>query len=176
MKYTFLILILCSFGCNQNPPSQKNAKNKLDITKENESVSENKSEYLKIDTLCALEIVNPESKNVYQKYGIDFGGTCYACDVADVVITGENIRLVNVCNKEVTETFLILSSVETKNGFKLSSTACEFIFSKLSDAPIYELKITGKMKSNRELRIHKYYTTPTDLLKFGLCDCEDFQG
>jgi hypothetical protein len=148
MKYKLGILVIFfCFACSQNLPSDKKNGKKVETTNKKESISVNKPDYLKLDTLQALEIVNSESKDVYQKYGIDVGGTCYACDVAYIVITGETIRFVNVCDEKVSESFLILSSVETKNGFKLSSTGCEFVFSKLSDASIYELKIKSSVKN-----------------------------
>lgn len=184
MKFKFLLFlsIVLIAACSENKQAEKKKEDKPELVSksdektpvdEPESVDFNR---LKLDTLVALTIVKEESKNIYEKFGIDFGGYCYACDAADLVLNDEQIQLVNTCDPEVKRTFRIQKKTLTKDGFTLESEGYKFVFLRIDNTPVYILKLLGKPFKNPELRLNSYFTTPKALPKFEIHDCGDFQG
>lgn len=177
-KIVPLTLIFIIAACSQNTektaakPAQTDEQPAI-VSRDETPAQENEA---KSDTLVALELLKKDSKNVYEKYGIDFTGFCYACDVADIVIENKQIRLVNACDKEIVETFPILKSTVTKEGMIFQTKACTFEFQWIESVPVYELKITGNIQRNDNLRINRYFTIPQAVPRFEVHDCGDFQG
>lgn len=91
-------------ACSENKRVEKTTGNNPEAIVKQEEKPEPESvdfKRLKLDTLVPLTIVKEESKNVYEKFGIDFSGYCYACDAADLVLSNEQIQLINTCDPKV---------------------------------------------------------------------------
>lgn len=182
---TFLKLILLALifsGCNQNAKQKVENTSKKDTLSKTEIASpavDNKEEKNKIedlDQLSAIDILDPKSKNVFKKYGIEFTGNCYACDLAILSITDKQFKMTNVCNDKVSQIYEIIEFSGSDNLIQFKTKQNNFILTKIDKAPVYELKITGDTTKIKDLRISKFYTTSKMLDKFEEHDCGDFQG
>lgn len=91
-----------------------------------------------------------ESRNVFEKYGLEFSGNCYACDLAELKIEKDTIIFLNVCDNQSRLKFRIIRLDDTENVLKIKTENIEFTFSKIDDVPIYELKISGKGIKNKD--------------------------
>jgi len=49
--------------------------------------------------LVPVTVLNPKSKNAYEKYGIEFSSNCYACDLAAISGGKKSFDIINVCDK-----------------------------------------------------------------------------
>lgn len=176
-----VILIIFTFcGCNK---STKQELKKIDtITNNQKTVAKtttDKIEAIKIEELNQLipiDTVDSKSKNVYKKYGLEFSGNCYACDLANVSITEKSIKLTNVCDENQNQTYEVITITNIYNGIELKTKQNDFIFTQIDKAPIYKLKIIGNEINNKNLRISKYFTLKKILNKFEQHDCGDFEG
>lgn len=169
-----LILILTACSQNSEKAPAKPAEKKPVLVSTDETRKHQDEE--KSDTLVALELIQKDSKNVFEKYGIDFTGYCYACDAADIIIENKQIRLVNACDKEIVETFPIIKSTTTKEGMTFKTKSGTFEFKWIESVPVYELKITGNIPKKDNLRINRYFTISQAVPRFEVHDCGDFQG
>lgn len=127
-------------------------------------------------SLVPIKIINQQSKNAYEKYGIDFSGTCYACDLAAISITKKYFSFINVCDendlvKNEKFTFKI-----SPNSLTLETGKNKFTFTKIDNAPVYELKVTGEKLALKNKKIVRFYTQKAKLNKFKQHDCGDFDG
>ncbi|NRS90920.1 hypothetical protein HNQ02_003875 [Flavobacterium sp. 7E] len=180
-----LITTLIAFvflGCNKNQETNKVPENInfpiigkpiIQPTKKNENKIVN-IEQLK--QIVPIDTVNTKSTNVYEKYGIEFTGNCYACDLAEISITEKTIKLTNICDEKENKNIEIIEIVNNKDKINIKTKHSNFIFSKIDTAPIYELQIIGENIEFKNLRISKYYTLKKILNKFKEHDCGDFQG
>lgn len=137
------------------------------------------SQYVKVlmsELLLPLEIVNEESKNILTKYGLDFSGNCYACDVANLLIDGEMITLMNACDIQTQLSFKISSIEESENKITIKTPINEFLFIKTNDLPIYELQYRGETLDQELYRLGAFYTIKSMLTSFEIHDCGDFEG
>lgn len=181
-QYHLFLSIALMTACGENKRAEKTSENKEEpVTKSTEkpqSIEPESVDFkrLKLDTLVALTIMKEESDNVYEKFGIDFTGYCYACDAADLILDNEQIKLVNTCDPEVKKVFRIQKKSLTKDAFTLESEGYKFVFSRIDNTPIYKLKLSGKPFNNPELRLNTYFTIKKALPKFEVHDCGDFQG
>lgn len=170
------------FGCSQNP------KEKIEIEKSNSTAETGKNieeknvnpEY-KTNTieqlnLIPIDTVDSKNKDIYKKYGIEFSGNCYECDLAEFSITEKTIKLTNVCDAKQNQAFEIVKITNTESKIEINTKQNDFIFTEIENAPIYELKITGKDIKTKNFRISKYYTLKKLLKKFEQHDCGDFEG
>ncbi|MNV00511.1 hypothetical protein D3C71_906760 [compost metagenome] len=179
--YLFLSIALIA-ACSENKSVEKTIENKPElITKSGEkplAIEPESVDFkrLNLDTLVSLIIMKEESDNIYEKFGIDFTGYCYACDVADLILNNEQIKIVNTCEPDLKKVFRIQNKSLTKDGFTLDAEWYKFVFSRIDNTPIYKLKLLGKPFNNPELRLNTYFTTPKALPKFEIHDCGDFQG
>ncbi len=128
-------------------------------------------------TLVPIDVLNSKSTDVYEKYGIEFSGNCYSCDLASLSITKKQIRWTNVCDEK--DTFEIdhfsFSHEGNKTVFKTSERT--YILTQIDEkAPVYELVIEGKKLELKNKRISKYFTTQKALPLFTEHDCGDFEG
>jgi hypothetical protein len=180
-----LILITISIcGCNQNSKREiKNNSVNDTITKNEKTITKctlnNKLELINIkelNKLIPIDTVGPKSNNVYERYGLEFSGNCYDCDLAVLTITDKSIKLTNVCGKEQNQIYEVIKVTNFENRIELKTKHNDFIFTKIDNAPIYELKIIGSTIKNDELRISNYFTLEKILNKFAIHDCGDFQG
>ena len=167
------------FGYSQNS-KQKNqnsnttTKSEKNIVAENVNInSENNFEPL---NLIPIDIVDSKNKDIYKKYGIEFSGNCYECDLAEFSINEKSIKLTNVCDTEQNQIFEIIKITNTKSKIEIKTKQNNFVFTEIDKVPIYELKIIPKGIKTKNLRISKYYTLKKLLKKFEQHDCGDFEG
>lgn len=185
-KYlTTLIFIFCIVAsCDQKTSDTKNIKvteifPDTGNVKSTDSVSKNTAQIDSLDDfamLTPINVLNPKSLNVYEKYGIEFDGNCYACDLAIMRINKKHFDIVNVCDKEDfyrNENFVYEVH---PNELRIKTGKNEFIFTKIEKAPVYELKIIGDKLTLKKKRISKFYTQEKELKKFKQHDCGEFDG
>ncbi|RXM38916.1 hypothetical protein BOQ62_14620 [Chryseobacterium sp. CH21] len=127
-------------------------------------------------TLVPIDLLNSKNTNVYEKYGIEFSGNCYSCDLASVSITKKSIRWINVCDEK--DTFEIhdfsYSTEGNKTVFKTPERT--YILTQIDKAPVYELVIEGQKLEMKNKRVSAYFTTKKALPLFTEHDCGDFGG
>ena len=179
------IIIAIAFlyiGCNQKPNNTE-VVNKDKVVKIEEKIIISpaivdsiaiKTDFLK--DLIPIDTVNSKSKNVYEKFGIEFSGNCYACDLAELSITNKSIKLTNVCDEQLIQNLDITKFQALDNGFDIQSKQLHFLLNQIDKAPIYEFQIISNNIKVENLRISKYYTLKKLLNKFEEHDCGDFQG
>lgn len=177
---TVILAVFILFGCSQNSKQKneieksnttKKAKNSIEV--ENTEKTQNSIELL---NLIAIDTVDSKSKNIYKKYGIEFSGNCYECDLAELSINEKTITLTNVCDTKLNQVFEIAKIVNTQSKIEIQTKENNFVFTEIHKTPIYELKIEGKNIPSKNLRISAYYTLKRLLKKFEQHDCGDFQG
>ena len=179
------IIIAIAFlyiGCNQKPNNTAVENNEKVVKTEKKIIISPaivdsiaiKTDFLK--DLIPIDTVNSKSKNVYEKYGIEFAGNCYACDLAELSITNKSIKLTNVCDDQLIQNLEITKFGAIGNGFEVQSKKIHFLLNQIDKAPIYELQIISNNIKVENLRISKYYTLKKLLNKFEEHDCGDFQG
>jgi hypothetical protein len=171
------------FGCKQNSKEEIKNISKIDTTKNEKTIKKATLNYAKesikieeLSNLIPIDTVDSKSNNVYEKYGLEFSGNCYACDLANFSITEKSIILTNVCDEKQNQNYEVIKIITIDNGIELKTKQHDFIFTKIDNAPIYELKIIGNKIKNEKLRISKYFTLDKILKKFEQQDCGDFQG
>jgi hypothetical protein len=192
MKKTFiLLLILHSFlNCKQeeiNIDTNRKAPSKEEISNKKKDAAEliinevnNNSEIsnneIKIEHLIPIKILNDKSENIYEKFGIDFTGNCYACDLAEFKIDNHKISISNVCDDQTKLNFEIINLENTANKIEIETQKYNFIFLKIHSEPIYKLNIINYDIQNDDLKISEYFTFKRSLVKFEIHDCGDFDG
>ncbi|MBV8327431.1 hypothetical protein [Chryseobacterium sp.] len=127
-------------------------------------------------SLVPIDILNGKSTNVYDKYGTEFSGNCYSCDLASLSITKKQIRWSNVCDEK--DTFEIRDFSYSTEGNKTIFKTPErtYILTRIEKTPVYELAIEGQDLKLNNKRISKYFTTKKALPLFKEHDCGDFEG
>ncbi len=183
-RIVVFFMIISIFGCNQKTERKTDNENLNDtITKKTNSISDENStknlenfSLMELNNLVPMEIVDSLSNNVYEKYGLEFSGNCYSCDIANVSITEKSIILTNVCDEKQNKTFNIINIAEIDNRIEIKTKSNEFIFTKIENEPIYKFRIIGKTIEFDNLRFALYYTLEKILNKFKQHDCGDFQG
>lgn len=97
------------------------------------------------DTLVPVEMVAAQSKNVFEKYGLEFTGNCYACDLANLVIKQDSIYMTNVCGAEDKEALKIISIKNVGNDCIIEAGKLKLTFIRVDKAPVFSLKINGQL-------------------------------
>lgn len=177
---TVILGVFIIFGYSQNP-KQKNQNSNTTTKSENNIVAVNvninsKNNNFEPLNLIPIDIVDSKNKDIYKKFGIEFSGNCYECDLAELSITEKTIKLTNVCDAKLNQAFEILKITNTKSKIEIKTKQNNFVFTAIDKVPIYELKITGKEIKTKNFRISKYYTLKKLLKKFEQHDCGDFEG
>ena len=183
------VIITCSVViallASCSPPSDKkvdqvdSVKTKADpiTTSASEKNSKPESE-LPIDfsDLVPIEVLNNKSTNVYEKYGIEFSGNCYSCDLASLSITKDKMVWTNICDEN--DTFKIDDFSFSNRGSKTIVKTSErtYTLSRIDQSPVYELDIEGKKLELVNKRVSRYFTTQKALPLFKEHDCGDFEG
>jgi hypothetical protein len=126
--------------------------------------------------LTPLEIKDSLNKNVFEKYGIEFNGNCYACDLAKINITKKHFDFINVCNEKVLYRIENFSYSTEDITFIVKTPKNEFHFTKIDEAPVYKLEVKGDKINLKETKLPIYFTNKEKLNKFKEHDCGDFQG
>lgn len=126
--------------------------------------------------LVPIDVLETKSKNVYEKYGIEFSGNCYSCDLASLSITKNKIKWTNICDEK--DGFEINDFTVFGEGNKtiVKTSDRTYILTQIDKAPVYELVVEGKKLELDKKRVAKYYTTSKALPLFKEHDCGDFEG
>ncbi len=181
MKGVFKILFFITFiniftFCKNDKNDKKSDSIKV------KSKDDFKSEKTRIDNLSdfsnlvPLEIVDSTSEDIYKKYGIEFEGNCYRCDLAKIKLNKKSFDFINVCNPEDFYRINKFSYIFNEKQLKIVTDKNEFIFTKINNSPIYNLKIKGSNFSLENKIISFYYTHEDNIHKFEQHDCGDFDG
>lgn len=126
--------------------------------------------------LVPIDLLDSKSENVYEKFGLEFSGNCYSCDLASLSVVRHKIIWTNVCDD--VDTFEIDDFSVKKEGDKIILKTVErtFVITKIDEAPVYELLIEGRKLELTNKRIATYFTSREALPRFKEHDCGDFDG
>jgi len=176
--FFLIILLLGIFSCK--PDSKQTTKEKTSAPTIIENTSVKKSggdpDLSQFSKLVPIEIKDDKSTDIYKKYGLEFSGNCYACDLAVFKINKKNFDLVNICDENDFERYKKFTHENSDDVFKIGTPETIFIFTKVEKEPIYQLKIEGKKPNFNNKRIAKFYTVENLIEKFEEHDCDDFEG
>ncbi len=136
----------------------------------------NADDLVNYSELVPLEIKDSQNKNVFEKFGIDFNGNCYACDLASIHLTDKNFDLINVCNENISHRFEQFSYSLEGDNLIVKTPQIEFQFIKIDEAPVYRLELGGNEFRMKAMKLSTYYTNRDVFSKFKDHDCGDFQG
>lgn len=128
------------------------------------------------ELLVPMEIIEPHAKEVTTKYGLEFGGNCYACDVVNILIDGEMITLMNACDLNSQISYTITSVEEKEKQISIRTQTHTFVFEQVEDYPVYSLKVIGEEIDESMFREASFYTLRSLLETFEVHDCGDFEG
>ena len=186
MRTQIILIITASifmfFGCNEKPKLKVIEKNNITtliknkVTEPAEIINYKAIEIEQLKQLIPIDTVDSKSKNTFEKYGLEFSGNCYDCDLAELSITKKSIRLTNVCDQKTNKVLEIVEIKNIDNGVEVKTKTLNIVFNEIDKAPVYELKIIGNNTNFKNLRISKYYTLKKLLKKFKEHDCGDFEG
>ncbi|MDE3247383.1 MAG: hypothetical protein KGO82_01905 [Bacteroidota bacterium] len=126
--------------------------------------------------LVPVALLNPKSKKISEKYGIEFQGNCYDCDLASFHLTKKRLEWINVCNPTDRWIDELYTYKPMSDGILITSKNTEFRFTKVESIPVYELKVSGDKLTLKNKRFSKFYTTKEQLRKFKQHDCGEFDG
>lgn len=126
--------------------------------------------------LVPIDVLNTKSTNTYEKYGIEFSGNCYSCDLARLSVTHNKIVLTNVCDEKDTFEINDFSFSNQGNTTALKTSERTYILKQIDKAPVYELIIEGEKLELKNKRLSKYFTIKKALPLFAEHDCGDFEG
>ncbi|MDY0932444.1 hypothetical protein [Chryseobacterium sp. CFBP8996] len=177
-----IALSLLIFSCkSENKKTEKQITATEQITQPKTEKPADKKEIQDIDfseysKLAPIELKESKSKNVFKKYGTEFSGNCYACDLAVFKINKKNFDIVNVCDENDYQRFKDFKYEKSGNILKITTSETTFIFTKVENEPIYQLTFEGKKPDLKNKRISEFYTPKTLIEKFEEHDCGDFQG
>ncbi|MDR6545612.1 hypothetical protein J2810_001660 [Chryseobacterium rhizosphaerae] len=129
-----------------------------------------------LSALVPIDVLNSKSTDGYEKYGIEFSGNCYSCDLASLSITKDKMIWTNVCDDK--DTFKIDDFSFSTEGNKtiLKTSERTYVITQIDKAPVYELVIEGKKLELNNKRISRYFTTKKAVSLFKEHDCGDFEG
>lgn len=126
--------------------------------------------------LVPIDVLNSKSTNVYEKYGIEFSGNCYSCDLASLSVTKNKIVWTNVCDEKDIFEINDFSFSNVGNKTILKTPERTYILTQIDKAPVYELVMEGQKLELNNKRISRYFTTQKALPLFKEHDCGDFEG
>lgn len=177
-----LAFSLAIFSCKpENKETEKQITATEQITQPKAEKPTDKKEIQDIDLseyskLAPIELKESKNQNVFKKYGIEFSGNCYACDLAAFKINKKNFDIVNLCDENDFQRFKNFNYERSDNSFKIITPETTFIFTKVENEPIYQLTFEGKKSNLKNKRISEFYTPETLIEKFEEHDCGDFEG
>lgn len=129
-----------------------------------------------ISDLVPIHLLNSKDVDVYEKYGIEFSGNCYSCDLASLSVKKNKMIWTNVCDDD--DTFVIDNFIFYNEANKtiLKTSERTYILTRIEEAPIYELIIEGEKLELENKRLSRFYTTKQALKLFKEHDCGEFDG
>ncbi|MBW7676701.1 hypothetical protein [Chryseobacterium chendengshani] len=184
MKTTrlFYMIILSLWISSCKPENKENGKQQTatEITSSSKAGKAEKRaqdiDLSQYSRLIPVELKDSKSTDVLKKYGIEFSGNCYSCDLAIIKINEKNFDIVNVCDENDFERFKKFNYENSGNILKIATAETTFIFTKVEKEPVYQLKIEGKQPDFKNKRISQFYTPENLINKFEEHDCGDFEG
>ncbi|MBW3519866.1 hypothetical protein [Flavobacterium sp. NKUCC04_CG] len=126
--------------------------------------------------LVPIAVLDSKSSDVYEKYGIEFSGNCYACDLANLSIADNKMVWTNVCDEKDTYVMDGFTFDAESNKYIFTTSDRIFTLTQIDQAPVYKLNISGKKFDLRNKRTSNYYTTKEALPLFKENDCGEFEG
>lgn len=188
-KLVILSLFLLAASCQDpaDPHSDKsNTGLQQDTAKQNSSSPAKTAETadtpkdslhdINADTLIAVTMLNKNSTDLFEKFGLEFEGNCYACDLAEISIDKNVLTLLNTCDHNSQEKVTIITQHDGDNQMSFETDNGTFIFTKENTLPIYTLRVSGRSSHNKNLRIGQWFTLKHLLPRFKVHDCGDFEG
>lgn len=171
-----ICIVAITMSCKQNNTTEEKT---VEQTGAETIVSVHESEKVKqlqSELLVPMEISDKEAKEVTKKYGLEFGGSCYACDVANIIIDGEMINLMNACDLQTQISYKITKIEEKDKTITIHTPLNEFVFERVDDYPVYQLTVKGQVIDQELYRPAGFYTLKSLLESFDVHDCGDFEG
>lgn len=173
------LLASCSPATDKKVDKTDSLKTKVDTitTAASEKNSTAKPELSSdFSELIPIDVLDSKSTNVYEKYGIEFSGNCYSCDLASLSVTKNKIIWANICDEN--DTFEINDFSFSNEGNKtiIKTSERTYTLIQIDKAPVYELVIEGKKLELKNKRISRYFTIKKALPLFKEHDCGDFEG
>ncbi|KPE49617.1 hypothetical protein [Chryseobacterium indologenes] len=126
--------------------------------------------------LVPIDVLNSKSTNVYEKYGIEFSGNCYSCDLAGLSVTKNKMVWTNVCDEKDIFEITDFSFFNEGNKTILKTPERIYILTPIDKAPVYELVVEGRKLELNNKRVSRYFTTQKAMPLFKEHDCGDFEG
>lgn len=178
MKRALMLMCLAAvmMSCKENNNTPVKEGEKATVEKVADLPNSDKVNQLLSEMLVPMEIADEGAKEITDKYGIDFGGTCYACDVAEIIIDGEMINLMNACDVQTQISYKITKVEEKGKTITVHTPLNEFVFERIDDYPMYKLTVTGQEIDKEHFRTAGFYTLKSKLETFTVHDCGDFEG
>ena len=176
MLKTCLLLLFffsSSFAVEQPTFSERSAPKTIVVTA---SFLPLTLEVLTADTLVPIAILEPKSKNVFEKYGIDFQGNCYDCDLANLKISRQKLVFTNVCDAKQSIAMKVLFIKKLNNQIIIGTPNSQWILFKIAKEGVYQLKIEGNRMIKEGFKVSTFFTLNKKLRQFKVHDCGDFQG
>ncbi|REC42885.1 hypothetical protein DRF67_20000 [Chryseobacterium pennipullorum] len=126
--------------------------------------------------MVPIDVLNSKSTNTLEKYGIEFSGNCYSCDLASLSVTRDAMIWANVCDQK--DYFKVVDFSFSVEGNKtiIKTPERTYTLTQIDKTPVYELVIEGQKLELSHKRISRYFTTKKALPLFKEHDCGDFEG
>ncbi|WP_270090708.1 hypothetical protein [Sphingobacterium sp. SYP-B4668] len=170
----------CSFTATQQGPADETRADSAATTITSPKVSTlsntSRSKSQQVLDLLPVTILEDHEKDVFKKYGIEFTGNCYACDLAKIEVTAKQVIVTNVCDSTLQERFDIIDLNDSGAEVKVKTVGVVFIFRNTEEGPVREFIVQGDLKLKEGLRLSKYYIPVVTLEKFEVKDCGEFDG
>jgi hypothetical protein len=196
LKSKFLIVIILftslQYSCKKEKKDEAVIDNKVPIKEVEISTLKNKSNEKDIsfqETLISLQIINKSAKDFYSQYGIYSSSGCYSCDLAVFHIDSKKkkIYVTNNCLKEMeiseetknNYTTISFSNISEENNLiKITSNSFELSLIENKEYNYYKVKFSDSFLKfiPDGLNLTDIMTLKSDLSKFQIEDCGDFDG
>ena len=178
MKRALMLIwiVAITMSCKQNNTAEEKAVEQIGAETIVSVPESEKVKQLQSELLVPMEISDKEAKEVTKKYGLEFGGSCYACDVANIIIDGEMINLMNACDLQTQISYKITKIEEKDKMITIHTPLNEFVFERVDDYPVYQLTVKGQVIDQELYRPAAFYTLKSLLESFDVHDCGDFEG
>jgi len=172
--FTGLLLVACKEKGQNTVPAEITEQEAVD---RKEVASDKIFLQLSSEILTPLELLDEESNEVVSKYGLEFGGVCYACDIANIRLDNEQITLINACDKDKKISFKIVHLKLNGDQLTVITAFNEFSFHKIEESPVvYKLTVVGDNIEETYFREAFFYTLSSQITRFDVHDCGEFEG
>lgn len=128
------------------------------------------------DTLAPIAILEPKSKKVFEKYGIDFQGNCYDCDLVNLKISRQKLVFTNVCDATQSIALKVLFIKKVNNQIIIGTPNSQWVLFKIAKEGVFQLKTEGSRMTNEGFKISTFFTLKKKMHQFKVHDCGDFEG